>query len=1035
MSRKIAGSAKVSRPRLYAPIPRERLFARLDALRSHPCVWISGSPGSGKSTLAASWLDGEGALANVAGPAVLFYNLSELVFAGAAQDEDTRWLTGDYLPDLAGFGQRFFRDLFGRLPENAVLVFDDVQLAGESLIAHLDVAVSQVPPGMSILLLSREDPPVAMARSMANGSLVCIQGRDLAFTPEESIRIAAAGGVALPEELLSLCEGWAAGLALMIAGSLRDGARLPEAGTRSRELIFAYFAKEAFRGLAAPVQRLLMRTSLLRDLTAETAAALADEPDAGSWLNELYHRQHFLTRTAGGLGIYRFHDLYREFLREFLEAHSSDDERRRLESTAAQISESAGDIENAVLLFHGLGHEEQIRRLVLAHADDWTRSGRWQTVGRWLSLIPEREGEAPWLLYWRAVCTQIPDPGAAKDMFIRAYEGLEADGDRKGRFLRAIAIVERAGEHGRLSAARSLDSGTGVLPRFAFRRRRRQPACARLVCVRVRRDVPHARTPAHRTRRRLADGHAARWPAAPDRRCDHRGRRTGDVQLRQRASGRGRGTRQGDARYSLPRGRSASDTMALVYMAWRVPPLADRYEAAKAAWEEALAIAHSTGLDLLNLLPHSMLSLTDLVEDRWETAEWRLSEMRRISIQGRPLAEATYWMTELFLRFYRGQTDRTDQAIERMLESTGRCGIVHMEVICRTDAAAVLLLLKKTERARPMIAEAKALVAGTHVHVADVQIPALEAVMAFHDGEVEAARKKLDEALVRERIIGSCGCLLWIRSGFSALFADALERGIHLELIRDLVRRFEIPPPSRSISVWPWPIRIRALGTFGIDFDGAAWRPDGKSPRRLLEFLKMVVAEGGCGVSSDRLVDLLWPDSDGDAAQINLRVTVKRLRDLLGSSDAIRLFDGKVSLNERLCWLDLQAFEELVTSILAIRQTGDFDWIDKGEQLLALYRGPMLAGEAGAWLEPARRKLLNRFVESMLSVSRGLSGAGEISESCRLLDAAISREPDARRLVEELYRLRDLTDRSSQGRGRPENAASTPNPMNAEPLT
>lgn len=49
--------AKLSRPRLYDALARERLFSRLDELRRHPVVWIAGPHGAGKTTLVASYLE------------------------------------------------------------------------------------------------------------------------------------------------------------------------------------------------------------------------------------------------------------------------------------------------------------------------------------------------------------------------------------------------------------------------------------------------------------------------------------------------------------------------------------------------------------------------------------------------------------------------------------------------------------------------------------------------------------------------------------------------------------------------------------------------------------------------------------------------------------------------------------------------------------------------------------------------------------------------------------------------------------------
>src|SRR5580700_2005893 len=102
---------------------------------------------------------------------------------------------------------------------------------------------------------------------------------------------------------------------------------------------------------------------------------------------------------------------------------------------------------------------------------------------------------------------------------------------------------------------------------------------------------------------------------------------------------------------------------------------------------------------------------------------------------------------------------------------------------------------------------------------------------------------------------------------------------------------------------------VHVLGRFRLLAGDAAISipPRLRKPQELLQAL---IAFGGTEVSAGVLIDALWPDSEGDAAYHALESALYRLRQLLGTRDAVRMEGGKVSLNRDPLWVDMWKFEE-----------------------------------------------------------------------------------------------------------------------------
>ena len=171
------------------------------------------------------------------------------------------------------------------------LVLDDYHLIDSQPVhASVEFLLEHRPPGLRLVLASRSDPPLPLARRRARGQLAEVRAADLRFTTEEAAallqQVADAPDMALPDAavaaLAARTEGWAAGLQLA-ALSLRGQADVTgfvAAFTGSHRYVLDFLAEEVLERQSDQVRAFLLETSVLERLSGPLCDASPARPAA-----------------------------------------------------------------------------------------------------------------------------------------------------------------------------------------------------------------------------------------------------------------------------------------------------------------------------------------------------------------------------------------------------------------------------------------------------------------------------------------------------------------------------------------------------------------------------------------------------------------------------------------------------------------------------------------------------------------------------------------------------------------------------------
>ena len=384
-------------------VSRPRLINRINPQRK--LTLVSAPAGFGKTTLLAEWIAAVSTPfvawvsldANDNDPAVFWtYLITALQNIHPSIGARSLSLMQSPQPPLIESVLMTLLNEVAAIEENVVLILDDYHaISTQSIHDGMGFLLSHLPPQMHLILASRADPPLSLARLRSHGDLTELRVSDLRFTPDEAaaflnqvmgLTISAVDVAALEKRT----EGWIAGLqlaALSLQGR-ENVADFVAAFSGGDRYIVDYLLEEVLQRQPEPVRRFLLETAILERLNGSLCNAVTAQADGQSMLETVERGNLFIIPLDNQRQWYRYHHLFADVLL----AHALMESPERV----PQLHERASEwYEQHDLFTEAIRHAlaaENFGRAAALMEQVWPTMRKHQqeaTVLSWLKVLPD----------------------------------------------------------------------------------------------------------------------------------------------------------------------------------------------------------------------------------------------------------------------------------------------------------------------------------------------------------------------------------------------------------------------------------------------------------------------------------------------------------------------------------------------------------------------------------------------------------------------------------------------------------------------
>jgi LuxR family maltose regulon positive regulatory protein len=404
-------------PKRLTLVARPSVIERLEKGLNRSIILVSAPAGFGKTTLLSEWHTSE----NGKTQPLAWLSLDPedndierfLLYLATALDTLKKGISDSILPLLQTNQlpaiKVILTSLINELDETLqlpfILVLDDYHLITSPVVHEaLIFLVENIPPQMRLVILTREDPPLPLARLRARQQLTEIRAADLRFSIDESAAFFnQVMGLNLTasdiETLETRTEGWIAGLQ-MIAISISgrdDKSDFIRSFASSHRFIFDYLIEEVLEGLAPEIKDFLVRTSILDRMCAPLCDAVTGKNSSQNILLQLEQMNLFIIPLDDQRRWYRYHHLFADILHQQLRTANSGNN-QDLHQKAYKWYQDNDLIGDAIHHALAIGDYETVADLSEKLVFESIERHELFTIANWLENLPDEIMQAkPWL--------------------------------------------------------------------------------------------------------------------------------------------------------------------------------------------------------------------------------------------------------------------------------------------------------------------------------------------------------------------------------------------------------------------------------------------------------------------------------------------------------------------------------------------------------------------------------------------------------------------------------------------------------------